>query len=96
MTDAHKSQVDHNAQRIIEWLVENRTTFEEQGVSQEALTSAVGMSDADITEAIDHMENREEVVRMPQGMTIPPHFLLKPGRGWLDIKDKIAGKGSNA
>lgn len=96
MTDAHKSQVEQNAHKIVEWLVENRTEFEEQGVRQDALTNAVGMAEADIMEAIDHMENHEEVVRMPQGMTIPPHFLLKPGRGWPDIKDKIAAKGSSA
>jgi hypothetical protein len=96
MTDAHKSQVEQKANRIVEWLVENRTTFEEQGVSQDALTSAVGMTEGDVTEAIDHLENREEVVRIPQGMTIPAHFLLKPGRGWPEIKDKIAGKSSNA
>ena len=96
MADAHKSQVEQNAHKIVEWLVENRTTFEEQGVGQETLTSAVGMTEADIMEAIDHMENREEVVRMPQGMTIPPHFLLKPGRGWPDIKEKMAGQGSSA
>ena len=96
MTDAHKSQVEQNSQRIVEWLAENRTTFEEQGVDQNTLTTAVGMTESDLMEAIDHLENREEVVRMPQGMTIPPHFLLKPGRGWPDIKDKIAGKSSSA
>lgn len=96
MTDANKTQAEQNAHRIAEWLVQNRTTFEEQGVSQDEVVSAVGMSDADITDAMDYMENREEIVRMPQGLTIPPHFLLKPGRGWPDIKDKIAGKGSNA
>lgn len=96
MTDEHKSQVEQNANRIAEWLVENRTTFEAQGAEEETVTTAVGVTGTDLAEAIDYLENREEVVRMPHGMTIPPHFLLKPGRGWPEIKDKILGKGSNA
>jgi hypothetical protein len=96
MTDEHKSQVEQNAHRIAEWLVENRTTFEAQGVEEDALSTAAGVTGTDLAEAIDYLENREEVVRMPHGMTIPSHFLLKPGRGWPDIKDKILGKGSNA
>jgi hypothetical protein len=96
MTDEHKSQVEQNANRIVEWLVENRTTFEAQGAEEETVTAAVGLSGTDLAEALDYLENREEVVRMPHGMTIPPHFLLKPGRGWPEIKDKILGRGSNA
>lgn len=89
MSDEHKSQVEQNAQRIIEWLVENRTTFEAKGVGEDTLTTAVGLTETDITEAVDHMENHEEVVRMPHG-------LLKAGRFWPEIKDKVLGKSSSA
>lgn len=96
MADEHKAQAEQNATRIVEWLVENRTTFESQGVEEDALGTGVGVTGTDLAEAIDYLENREEVVRMPHGMTIPPRFLLKPGRGWPEIKDKILGKSSGA
>jgi hypothetical protein len=50
------------------------------------------MSAEEITEAIDHLEAREEVVRMPHGLTTPPHFMLKPGRGWPDVRDQMLSK----
>ncbi len=96
MADEHKSQVEQRAQRIVEWLIDNRTEFEEQGVPEQQLASVAGASGAEAAEAIDYLENREEVVRMPQGAQLPPQFLLKPGRGWPDIRDQLLSKRSSA
>jgi DNA-binding GntR family transcriptional regulator len=82
-------------QRVARWLVENRTDFEGQGISEDKLSSALGMTGTEITEALDHLEAREEVVRMPQALTTPPHFLLKPGRGWPEARDEILGSKSS-
>lgn len=89
MTDEHKTKIDPKAERVAQWLAENRTEFEGQGIGEDKLASALGMTAEEITEAIDHLEAREEVVRMPQGLTSPPHFLLKPARGWPDVRDEI-------
>jgi hypothetical protein len=82
MADEHKAEIEQNAQRIAQWLVENRAEFEEHGINEDKLAPALGMKSTELIEAIDHLEAREEVVRMPQALTTPPHFLLKPGRGW--------------
>ena len=92
MASAHKAGADENVQRVTRWLVENRAEFEGQGVAEDKLAASVGIEGAKATEAIDHLEAREEVVRMPQAMTTPPQFLLKPGRGWPDVRDEILAK----
>ena len=89
MAAEHKAGLDPKAERITRWLVENRTEFEGGGVGEDELASAIGMTAEEITEVIDHLEAREEVVRMPQSLTTPPQFLLKPGRGWPDVRDEI-------
>jgi hypothetical protein len=94
MANEHKSGADHNAQRVAQWLVENRAEFEAQGIGEDKLAPALGVTSAEITEAIDHLEAREEVVRMPQALTSPPHFLLKPGRGWPEARDEMLGSGN--
>ena len=94
MAAEHKAQLDPKADRVTQWLVENRTEFEGQGIGEDKVATALGMATEEITEAIDHLEAREEVVRMPQALTTPPHFLLKPGRGWPDVRDEILGKKS--
>ena len=94
MTDAHRSRTDQKTRRVAQWLVENRTEFEEQGIGEDKLASALGMTSTEITEAIDHLEAREEAVRMPQALTTPPQFLLKPGRGWPEVRDEILGRES--
>jgi hypothetical protein len=90
MTDQHKTKVEQNAQRVALWLMDNNTEFEQQGISEASLLAAVGLSEIDAKEAVDHLENHEEVVRMPQALT-PPQFLLKPGRGWPEIKAQVLG-----
>jgi hypothetical protein len=89
MTGAHKAATTPQMQRVVQWLVENRSEFEEQGISEDSLASALGMSSTEITEVVDHLEAREEVVRMSQGLTTPPRFLLKPGRGWAEVRDEL-------
>lgn len=94
MTGAHKAAATPQMQRVARWLTENRTEFEGQGIVEDKLASALGMSSTEITEAVDHLEAREEVVRMPQAGTTPPHFLLKPGRGWPEVRDEMLGSES--
>ena len=96
MADGHRTKIDPKAERVAQWLVENRTEFEGQGIGEDKLAPALGMATEEITEAIDHLEAREEVVRMPQALTTPPHFLLKPGRGWPDVRDEMLGKKSDS
>lgn len=91
MADKHKSQVEQNALRIAQWLMENGTEFEQQGIYEDKL-AAVGLTDIDAKEAVDYLENREEVVRIPKTLTTPPQFLLKPGRGWQDVREIVLKK----
>ena len=91
MTDAHQSTAEQNARRIAGWLVENRMEFEGHGVGEDQLAAALGMTGAEVTAAVDHLENREEVVRVPQALTTPPQFVLKAGRGWPEMRDEILG-----
>ena len=94
MADKNKAKVEQNAQRIAQWLMDNSAEFEQQGINESRVASAAGLSEIDAQEAIDHLENREEVVRMPQALT-PPQFLLKPGRGWPEIKTKAMRQASS-
>jgi hypothetical protein len=91
MADERKSRFDPNAERITKWLADNRAEFEDQGVAEEKLAAAVGMSPEDVTETIDHLEAREELVRVPHGLSTPPQFVLKPGRGWTEVRDGLRG-----
>jgi DNA-binding GntR family transcriptional regulator len=92
MASEHHAKIDPKAERVARWLAENRAEFEGQGVSEDKLAPALGMTNEELREAIDHLEAREEVVRMPQALTTPPHFLLKPARGWPDMRDELLGK----
>ena len=92
MADEHRTGIDPKAERVTRWLVDNRTEFEDQGIVEDKLVTALGATPEEMTEAIDHLEAREEVVRIPQALTSPPHFLLKPGRGWPDVRDGLLGK----
>lgn len=96
MADEHMAGSEQNARRVAKWLLENRTEFEGQGIGEDKLASALGMTSTELTEAIDHLEAKEEVVRMPQALTTPPHFLLKPGRGWPEARDQILGRGAGS
>lgn len=88
MADEHRSKVEQGAQRVAEWLAEHREGFEHGGVGEDELAAAAGLAEAELTEALDYLENREEVVRIPQSIS-PPRDILKPGRGWPDVRDEI-------
>lgn len=88
MADTHNTEIDERAKRIARWLAENKE-FEQHGVSEGSLASALGMSEQEVTEAVDHLEEREAVVRIPHGLSAPPQFTLKAGRGWPDIKNEL-------
>jgi hypothetical protein len=92
MADKHKSQVEQNALRLAQWLMQNGAEFEQQGIYEDKLASAAGLMDKDVKEAVDYLENREEVVRIPKALTTPPLFLLKPGRGWPDVQEEVLKK----
>jgi predicted transcriptional regulator len=89
MTDEHRPKHDEKSERLLAWLYERRGEFEGSGVSEASLAAAVGLSESEVTEAVDHLENREVVVRMPRhgGET---GFTLEPGRGWADACEELA------
>lgn len=95
MADERKAVTEQRTRRVAQWLAENRERFEGEGIGEDELTSALGMAGAEITEAIDHLEAREEVVRVPRALTTPPQFVLKPGRGWRELRDEILGAAGN-
>ena len=89
MGDDRKARNEQNALRIAEWLLEHEAEFEEPGIREAGIAEALGLSEADAEAAIDYLENREEVVRWPEALATPPIFVLKPARGWPDIKAKL-------
>ena len=92
MAGDHKTEVHENAARIIEWLLEHRTEFEQSGVDESGLGKAVGLSEDEIREAIDHLEGHEDVARLPERLSNPPRFILKPARGWYEIAERPRGE----
>ena len=90
MTEGHRPKHDEKSERIVAWLYERRGEFERSGVSEQSLASAVGLSESEVTEAVDHLENREVVVRMPGHGDAAPGFALEPGRGWADACEELA------
>jgi cell division protein ZapA len=89
MTEQHQPKHDEKAERILRWLHEHRAEFESAGVSEGSLAAAVGLSDAEVTEAVDHLENREAVARLPQHDAARSGFLLEPARGWADVCEEL-------
>jgi hypothetical protein len=92
MAHERKSKIEQNAYQIAQWLIDNRKEFEQEGITEARVATAVGLLSVDAKEAVDHLENREEVVRMPQPQTTPRQFVLKPGRIWADIREQILEK----
>ncbi len=92
MADERKAVTEENARRVARWLAENRAEFESEGVAEDSLAPSLRMVGAEITEAVDHLEAREEVVRVPRALTTPPQFVLKPGRGWRELRDEMLGR----
>ena len=94
MGDDRKARNEQNALRVAGWLLEHEAEFEGPGVRESGIAEALGLSEADSEAAVDYLENREEVVRWPEALSTPPVFLLKPGRGWPEIKEKARGRGA--
>jgi predicted transcriptional regulator len=88
MADKRKAKAQEDAHRIAEWLVQNRTEFEQAGIGLAKLTESVGLPETDVRLALDHLENHEEIVRWPQA-------LLKPGRIWPQTRDAVLAKSSS-
>lgn len=84
-----KTRAKENARKVAEWLMGREAEFEGDGVDEKSVAAAIGLSEDEAVAAVDYLENREEVVRMPHGTTAPSQFLLKPGRGWPDMKNEI-------
>jgi hypothetical protein len=91
MAVKRKAEAEQNAHRVVQWLADNEAEFGQEGIYEERVAPAVGLAELAAKEAVDYLENREEVVRIPKALT-PPKFLLKPGRGWSIIRDKVIGK----
>ncbi|HEX8161496.1 MAG TPA: hypothetical protein VF538_06465 [Pyrinomonadaceae bacterium] len=89
MNDGHRPKHDEKSERVLRLLYERRGEFEGAGVAESSLAAAVGLSDEEVTEAVDHLENREAVARIPQHGA---GFLLQPARGWADVCEEL-GRG---
>jgi hypothetical protein len=88
MGHAKDKQTLQNVDRIVGWLIEHRAEFEQEGVDEHGLTGSIGMSEAEVTAAVDYLENHEDVVRWPKSIDTGPRFVLKPGRGWPQLLEK--------
>ena len=86
------SKPRQDAARVAQWLIDHRSEFEDQRIREDSLASAIGLSREEVTASVDNLENREEVVRVPQALSTPPQFVLKPGRGWPNVRDEVLGK----
>lgn len=91
MPDRKKARIEEDANRVVNWLADNRAEFEGRGINEDSLAGAVEISGVDqVRAAIDRLENKEIVVRRPVALTSPPQFLLTPGRTWPAVRDKLA------
>ena len=88
MPEHHKG-LGEDATRIVNWLVDNREQFEQQGISEDSLRSQAGLTSEAAQTAIDQLENREVVVRDPEALTRPPRFVIKAGRSWPETRDGL-------
>ena len=87
-----KARNEQNASRVAEWLLAHEAEFEGPGIKEANVAETLGLSEEDAAAAVDYLENREDVVRWPAALSSPPVFLLKPARGWQDLKEKIRGQ----
>ena len=88
MTDTHKTRVRENANRIIECLLKQRNEFEQDGIEESSLAGSLQLSEDAVREAVDLLESREDVARVPEAIGDPPRFLLKPARGWQELAER--------
>jgi hypothetical protein len=95
MTEEHKPKHDERSERVLGWLFEHRADFESAGIAESSLAAAVGLSADEVTEAVDRLENREAVARIPHHDAAHTGSLLQPARGWTDICEGF-DKGSSS
>jgi hypothetical protein len=88
---AQHHQLDPESARIIHWLKEHREEFEQGSLEEMRLADSIGLTRDEITRGLDHLENREAVVRFPHPSSTPRQMMIKPGRGWQDLLEKEAG-----
>jgi hypothetical protein len=88
-------QTDQNTLQIIHWLTEHSAEFEQGQIEESRLADATGLTSNEVTRAIDHLENREAIVRFPHPLSNPPQIMIKPGRGWQELVEKETGKAAN-
>jgi hypothetical protein len=93
MTQHQKA--DPNTSRIIHWLTEHSAEFEQGKLEEMRLADSIGLTQDEVTKAIDTLENREAIVRFPHPLSTPPQIMIKPGRGWQDLLEKESGKAAN-
>ena len=89
MAATKRSRAEQAARRVAEWFARNEEQFRQGGIVEGSLAAALGLSAEEVTEAVDYMENREEVVRLPHPRETPPRVELKPGRGWRELRDEV-------
>ena len=95
MANRRKAEIEENANRITNWLVDNRVAFESKGIPEDSLITGVGIKVVDdARSAIDHLESHEVVVRDPEALTRPPRFTVRTGRNWVATRDKLIGAGA--
>ena len=57
---------------------------------------SVGLSEDEVRKVLDHLESHDDVARIPEALSKPPRFLIKPGRGWREITERSAGSRAQA
>ena len=92
----HPHKHDPNSDRVAEWLAQHSEEFEGSGIDESRLTEAVGLDATALANAIDHLESREIVVRLPKALTTPPQVTLKAGRAWPEIRDALGAQRSTS
>ena len=95
MARAKDKQVQQSVDRIVGWLAEHRTEFEQTGISESSLASQVGLPAEEVIRALDYLENHEDVVRWPGSIDKGARFTIKPGRSWAASRDKALAEGSS-
>ena len=86
------SKTDPNTERIVDWLADHSAELEQNGLAEGGIAAEAGLAAEQATAAIDHLEDREIVVRMPHPLANPPGVLLKAGRAWPEAREAALAK----
>lgn len=96
MSEGHKPRQDEKAEKVLRWLYGQRAEFEGAGVAESELAAAVGLSEEETTRAVDSLENREAVARIPHHEGDRLGFVLQPARGWEDVCEEFGASAGGA